>query len=183
MSDVTIDAIRKHVNEKGPKPTYATPMDTHWLTYLMAQMGERMVPPFRKDIPSRYVDSVSARIKELLPEEGQVILSGENTKVIIYDDQSQSYREAILDIPSVQFVPTDREFDLNGYKAVGSLELIPIPKTPARGILRNSSEPANILEKIIEFSGPVVEVGKQVIDNLFTPLNVTGYFTIKQYSK
>lgn len=113
---------------------------------------------------------ITTKIQEILPEEGQVILSGKKGKVIIYDNKSRSYREAVFDISKGQPVPTEKEFELNGYKPYNSLETV--------NFNRASGEAANFLEKALEsFNAPVVEIGKHVGDTN------NRYFSMKKYSK
>ena len=131
----------------------------------------------KDDRTERSRDSLAARIAEILPVEGQITLSGKNRPVIIYDGETQSYRETALDVTKVQPVPTDKKFELNGNKPIGPLEIVsfeapPLWDAPTKGLYPYNGAAANFLEKLLAIKAPVVEIGNQV----------GGYFPMRPYS-
>ena len=162
MANITLDDIRNYVKEKGPKRVKNVDGLGDYLTTKITELmlrisKEHRISWFREDIP--------ARIQEILPIEGQVILSGRNGKVIIYDENLKSYREAAFDILQKQPVPTQKQFELDWHNPQGPLESVYF-----------SSGAATFLEKALElFDAPVVEIGKHIGDSC------NRYFSMKKY--
>jgi|SRR3989338_296328 len=172
MPDITIDDIRRYVEEKGPVTQYG-----HWFNYWVNHIIENLFRFPKDDRTERSRDSLAARIAEILPVEGQITLSGKNRPVIIYDGETQSYRETALDVTKVQPVPTDKKFELNGNKPIGPLEIVsfeapPLWDAPTKGLYPYNGAAANFLEKLLAIKAPVVEIGNQV----------GGYFPMRPYS-
>ena len=171
MPDITIDDIRRYVEEKGPITQYRNRFN-YWVNHIFENVFR--LPD--DDRTERSRDSLAARIAEILPAEGQITLSGKNGQVIMYDGETQSYREAALDVSKVQPVPTDKEFELSGHKSMGTLKTISfeppglwdVPK----GLYPYNGEAANFLEKLLAVNAPVIEIGNQV----------RGYFPMRTYS-
>jgi hypothetical protein len=167
MSEITINDVRKYVEEKGPKKIKDVdgPVD-----YLFKKILEQIAKVPKEKRSGWYRNDVPARIQEIIPEEGQILLSGKNGKVIIYDIETKSYREAAFDISKGQPVSTSKSFELNGYTPSSSLETIFFSKY--------SGEATHFLEKALElFDAPVVEIGKHIGDTH------NRYFSMRKYSK
>lgn len=166
MLELKLDDIEEYLHEKGPKKVKNVTGPLDYLSQRFVQVLG-MVPRMQRT--RYYRDDVSARIKEVLIPEGRVILSGKNRKVIIFDDKSNSYKEAAFDIATGQPVSVEKEFNLDGHNP---LELI---KTVY--FSRNGGEAANFLEKAIEiFDAPVTEIGEHIGDGF------NRYFSIRKFS-
>ena len=165
MTDLTIDDVRKYVEENGPKR-----VNDGVLNYLAGKTVELVLKVRKEKRVGWCRNDIPTRIQEMLPAEGQISLSGRNGKVIIYDADSQSYREAVLDTVRGQPIPTQKRFELDGHKPLSSLEIVHFS--------RFSGETANFLERALElFDAPVIEIGKHVGDTF------NRYFSMKKYAR
>ena len=163
---VTLDEIRNYVSEKGP-----VELRKGVIYYYLVRLGQALLRYPKEDRSPRSTFNLATRVDELLPDEGTVLLSSKNTKVIVLDEKTHSYREAALEISENLVVPTEVPFNMEGFKPTGQLITLQkiydasVPFYPAR-------QSAFLIKQILKLDAPVVEIG--------SPFD--GYYPVKRYS-
>lgn len=188
MNQLTLDDIKKYVEEKGPKkvknPDYR-------FTFGLFELFDKILGIFGvKGLNLEpYEVSENARIKELLPPEGEIALSSRKTTVIMYDEQKHGFYKANFDMETGQPVPNSSQpYELKDIVPASSLEVISFSGCALDGGFAHETFPhkedrrkhqaANFLEEIIELSQgvEVLEVGKNTGDSY------NRFFPIRKYN-
>lgn len=175
---INLDEVRKYLTEKGVKrisnPNFSV------LFWLRKKLGGEECPEFDQ----RYHDRKNERIKETIPSEGEIILSGLSTIVMMYNEKSGKLEKANFDIMTGQPIPDSTyHVDYNQIIPVSLIEIVSFPghaplsefRNPKSWIISDlarwnpeerKTQAAGFLEALLEFSEgvPVIEVGKNTGD-------------------
>jgi hypothetical protein len=174
---VSLDEIRGYVVEKGPKKVRNPNFQfLFWLRKALFNV--------ETTFSDKYLESTKDRIEEVLSDNSQIILSGSNNTIIIYNDNTGRLERANYDVASGQPVP-DSAYPIEHTEIIPAslIEVVYFsgcqPGSTLAGWDRfqRTRQATGFLEKLIKLSDntPILEIGKNTGDSF------NRYFPVRRY--
>jgi len=179
---ISLEEIAKYVNERGPKNINNPDFNLVAYPILLGiqKCGIGVEPNFLQ----KYNSSITERIIEILPTEGQIDLSSKTCTIIIYNPSTKQLEKALYDLSQGQPIPNPTEKKIANIIPSSPLVISefsghqPQSKMYGWGITQQQKQAAGFLKKLLNLSekSSILEISQNEGDSF------NRYFAYRTYN-